>query len=55
MSHRKGEEETYHGYNLLPTFGNDLRIMEDCNINDFSFSNVGDCYEPPKDFKKKSL
>lgn len=55
LSHRKGEEETYHGYNLLPTFGNDLRIMEDCNINDFSFSNVGDCYEPPKDVKKKSL
>ena len=54
LSHRESEEETYHGNNLLPTFGNDLRIMEDCNINDFSFSNVGDCYEPPITVKKQS-
>ena len=52
LSHIKNEEETYHGNNLLPTFGNDLRIMEDCDLYDYSFSNVGDCYEPPKTVNK---
>lgn len=48
LLHRKNEDETYHGNDLLPSFGNDLRILEDCNKYDFSYSNIGDCYEPPK-------
>ena len=38
--------ETIHSLDLLPCFGKDLSIYEDCNIIPLSSSILGICYRP---------
>ena len=53
MKHKYNEkDETFHGYNLLPCFQWDLCIVEDCNISNLSYSQIGDYYQRPQGVNK---
>ena len=43
----KNSYETIHSMDLLPCFGKDLTIYEDCNSIPLSSSILGICYSPP--------
>ena len=56
LQHKKdNDNETYHGSNLLPCFGVDLDIYEDCDIIDKCGSNIGWRYEAPNGIIKNSI
>lgn len=40
---------------MLPSFGQDLCIDEDCNENINSCSNIGNLYEPPHGIQHDTL
>ena len=48
MNHKKNQNiETLHGKDMLASFGHDLRISENCNKNNDSYSNLGWAYQQP--------
>jgi hypothetical protein len=55
LHHLKTEQyETFHYNDMLPCFGNDLYLYEDCNTNSNSQSDVGFNYEAPEGIEKYS-
>ena len=53
LQHSKDETyETFHYNDMLPCFGNDLYLYEDCNFNSNSQSDVGFNYEAPAGIEK---
>ena len=40
-----------HANNLLPCFGNDLWLYEDCDVKKESYSNIGWWYDCPEGMK----
>ena len=53
LHHLKIEQyETFHYNDMLPCFGNDLYLYENCNCNSNSQSDVGFNYEAPKGVEK---
>ena len=53
LQHSKDETyETFHYNDMLPCFGNDLYLYEDCNNNCNSQSDVGFNYEAPLGIEK---
>lgn len=55
LHHLQTEQyETFHYNDMLPCFGNDLYLYEDCNTNSNSQSDVGFNYEAPEGIEKYS-